>query len=124
MSKKKEMPQKKEKMADDVMKIVEQRLNESKDVAAGWGKMVQQIFSDIGIGYRLKFAMDGTVKIEKAKASEMKPQDAIATVTIADVETFKSMVDGTLPPMEAQGTGKIKIDGDINALLKLLPAFG
>jgi putative sterol carrier protein len=118
------MSQKKGKVADETMKIVEERLNENKDVTAGWGQTVQQIFSDIGIGYRFKFAMDGTVTIEKAKASEIKPEDAVATVTITDVETFKDMVDGTLPPLEAQGTGKVKVDGDINALLKLLPAFG
>ncbi|WXG46877.1 MAG: SCP2 sterol-binding domain-containing protein [Candidatus Atabeyarchaeum deiterrae] len=117
------MSQKKEKVADEVMKTVQQRLNESKDATKGWGKMVQQIFSDIGIGYRLKFAKDGTVTMEKVKASEIRTKDAAATVTV-DVDTMKDLIDGKLPPMEAMGTGKIKVDGDMTALLKLLPAFG
>ena len=33
----------------------------TKIYTSGWGKMVQQVFTDIGVGYRLRFAMDGTV---------------------------------------------------------------
>jgi putative sterol carrier protein len=118
------MTQNKEQLADEVMKTMVQKLNENKGLTSGWGKMVQQVFTDIGVGYRLRFAMDGTVTSEKVPASQINLKDAAATVTADNVETMKGFLDGSINPMEAMGNNLIKINGDMQALFKLLPAIG
>lgn len=118
------MTQNKEQLADEIMKTMEKKLNENKSLTSGWGKMVQQVFTDIGIGYRLRFAMDGTVTTERVPASQIDLKDAAATVTCDNVETMQGFVDGTINPMEAMGNNLIKVHGDIQALFKLLPAIG
>ncbi len=117
------MTQNKEQLADQVMKTIEDRLNENKNLSSEWGKMVQQVFTDIGVGYRLKFAMDGTVSIEKVPASQINLKDAAATVTCDNVETMKGFIDGIINPMEAMGNNLLKVNGDMQALFKLLPAI-
>lgn len=111
------------KMADDLMKVFEKRLNETPELAEGWGKAVQCVFTDIGLGYRFKFAMNGTIeKIEKKPASEIKLADAEATIYCL-LDTLKEVVDGKLNAMEAMGRGLFKVEGKLEALMKLAPAI-
>jgi len=115
--------QDKEEVADELMKIFERRLNEAPELAEGWGKAAQCVFTDIGIGYRFKFAMNGTIeKIEKKPASQIKPEDAEATIH-CKLDTLKDVVDGKLNAMEAMGMGLFKIEGKLEALMKLAPAI-
>lgn len=117
------MAEDKEKVADELMKVFEKRLNETPELAEGWGKAAQCVFTDIGIGYRFKFAMDGTIeKIEKKPASEIKPEDAEATIH-CKLDTLKDVVDGKLNAMEAMGMGLFRIEGKMEALMKLAPAI-
>jgi putative sterol carrier protein len=113
----------KRKIADEIIKELEKRLNENKDLAEGWGKAIQLVFTDIETGYRMKFAMDGTIeKIEKKPASEIKLEDAEATSYCA-VYDLKEIFDGKVSAMEAMGSGKFRIEGKMDALLKLAPAI-
>lgn len=117
------MAEDREKVADELMKVFEKRLNETPELAEGWGKAAQCVFTDIGIGYRFKFAMDGTIeKIEKKTASEIKPEDAEATIH-CKLDTLKDVVDGKLNAMEAMGMGLFRIEGKMEALMKLAPAI-
>ena len=116
------MSEEKEKIADGVMKEMEKRLNENKDLTEGWGKTVQTVFTDIGIGYQIIFAMDGSVHSEKKSASETKLEDAEATV-FCTVDTLKDVLDGKANAMEAMAAGRFKIEGGMNALMKLAPAI-
>ncbi|MEM3704151.1 MAG: SCP2 sterol-binding domain-containing protein [Candidatus Bathyarchaeia archaeon] len=112
----------KKALAENIMKEIQRRLNEVKELNAGWGKAVQQVFQDIGIAYRIKFAMDGTAEIEKKPASEIKLKDAEATV-FCNVEDLQKILEGKLNAMEAMSSGVFKIEGSLDALLKLAPAI-
>ena len=113
----------KKKIADDIMKHMEKKLNENKDLAEGWGKTIQTVFTDIETGYRMKFAMDGSIeKIEKKPASEIKLEDAEATV-YCTVDDLKDIIDGKVNAMDAMGAGKFRIEGKMDALMKLAPAI-
>ncbi len=113
----------KKKIAEDIMKEMEKKLNENKDLNEGWGKSVQVMYTDIETAYLIKFAMDGSVeKVEKKTASEFKLEDGQATVFCA-VDDIKDIIDGKTSAMEAMGTGKFRIEGPIDALMKLGPAI-
>ena len=112
----------KKKIAEDIMKEMQNRLNADKDLLEGWGKTVQVVFTDIETGYRLKFAMDGSVEPEKAPASEIKDADAAGTV-YCTVQTLKDVVDGKTSAMEAMNSGLFRIEGGLDAMVKLAPAI-
>ncbi len=116
------MTQDKKREADEIMEKIEKRLNEKKESTKDWGKTLHLIFTDIDTGYRLRFTMDGTCTVEKEERSKMKATDAEATVSTS-VDTLKGIMEGTSSPILAMMGGKIKIDGDMGALLKLMPAF-
>jgi len=116
------MAQDKKREADEIMDLAKERLNKNKEATKGWGKTLHLIFTDIDTGYRLRFAMDGICTVEKEEASKMKAADAEATVT-TNVDTLKGIIEGTSSPILAMMGGKIKIGGDMGALLKLMPAF-
>jgi putative sterol carrier protein len=116
------MAEEKKRKADELMSLIEERLNKNKEATKNWGKTVHLIFTDIDTGYRLRFAMDGSNTIEKEEASKMKSAEAQATVSTT-VDTLKGVIDGTSSPVLAVMSGKIKIDGEMGTLMKLLPAF-
>ncbi len=49
-------------------------------------------------------------------------EDAEVTMT-ADAETFREILDGTLNPTAAFMSGRMTIDGDMGAAMKLAPAL-
>ncbi len=118
------MSQDKEQFGDEVMNLVVKKLNDKKYNAEGWGQTIQLVFNDIAKCYKMKFAMDGAVSIEKIPAAQMKEADAISTVTFDKVETWKGVVDGEINPMDAIDSGSMVLGGDMNALYKLMPAIG
>lgn len=51
--------------------------------------------------------------------------DEAADVTMtADAETFRDILDGALNPTAAFMSGRLKIDGDMGAAMRLAPALG
>lgn len=57
---------------------------------------------------------------EGARAGD---EDADVTMT-ADAETFREILDGALNPTAAFMSGKLKVDGDMGAAMRLAPALG
>jgi putative sterol carrier protein len=111
------------KIADDMMKDIEKKLNTIKNVNAGWGKILQVNFTDIDVGYIMKFAMDGTVeKITKVPASELKAEEAEVTLRV-NVQDLKDIMDHKITGAEAMADGLFQFDGNMMALQKLTPAF-
>ena len=70
---------------------------------------------------------EGSVKFEVIdegvillRDGEISTEDGEADVTItATLDTFRSMFEGDLSPTAAYMTGKIRIDGDMGAAMKL-----
>lgn len=77
-------------------------------------------------------AFDGTAKfvIEEEGAIMLdsdgaRAGDDEAEVTMtADAETFREILDGSLNPTAAFMSGKLKVDGDMGAAMRLAPALG
>ena len=112
------------KIAEDIIKTMEKRLNEAKAKNANWGKTINIIFPDIEIGYALKFAMDGSIeKIKKKPASEIKVEGDAVTSAIGNVQDLKDVIDGKYSPMDAGMAGMFKVEGDFAALNRLMPCF-
>jgi len=70
---------------------------------------------------------DGSVKVEiqdegalviDADGARASDEDADCTLS-ADAETFKGMLDGEVNPTSAFMTGKLSVDGDMGAAMKL-----
>ncbi len=116
------MTQDKIRAADEMIDAIEKKLNNSKELTKDWGKVLLLIFTDINVGYRLRFALDGTCTTEKEEAGKMKQADAEATVSTT-VDAMIGIIEGTQSPVLAVMSGKIKIDGSMTALMKLMPAF-
>ncbi len=109
--------------ADDMIKLIETRLNKAKGLNSNWGKTINLVFLDIDTGYAIKFAMDGSIeKIEKKPASEIKKENAEVTLS-GQVDDLKQVVDGNITGNDAMTAGMFKIDGDGMALMKMMPAF-
>lgn len=76
-------------------------------------------------------AFDGTAKFmiedegaimldsEGARAGD---EDAEVTM-IADADTFREILDGSLNPTAAFMSGRLKVDGDMGAAMRLAPAL-
>ena len=77
-------------------------------------------------------AFDGTAKfvIENEGAIMLdgdgaRSGDDEAEVTMtADADTFREILDGSLNPTAAFMSGRLKIDGDMGAAMRLAPALG
>ena len=80
------------------------------------------VFSLSGEGggdYQVNIA-DGKVTTEKALASaDEKP---IAKVSM-DADDYKDMMSGKLNPVQAFMSGKVRVEGDLNAVMKLQSLF-
>lgn len=87
-------------------------------VAALNAKLGGSGFSDTA-----KFVIEGEGEImldgDGARAAD---EDADVTMT-ADADTFKSILDGDLNPTTAFMSGRLKIDGDMGAAMRLAPAL-
>lgn len=71
-----------------------------------------------------KFVIEGEGAImldgEGARAGD---EEADVTMT-ADAETFQDILGGAMNPTAAFMTGKLKIDGDMGAAMRLAPSLG
>ena len=77
-------------------------------------------------------AFDGTAKFQiegegaiMLDSDGARAADEEADVTmIADADTFQQILDGSINPTTAFMTGKLKVDGDMGAAMKLAPMLG
>lgn len=70
-----------------------------------------------------KFVIDGEGAI-MLDGDGARAADEEAEVTMsADADTFKDILDGTLDPTSAFMSGRLKIDGDMGAAMRLAPAL-
>jgi hypothetical protein len=98
------------------MDIIVQRLNDvGPYVAADWGGAVQFIFPDLGTGWFLKMAMDGTVESCEEKIDEASANGVVEI----DSDIFVGIYNKTVSQAEARASGKIKARGSLDAMLKV-----
>lgn len=90
----------------------------SKDLVAA-AEALKEKFSGHDFSGSVKFDVtdEGVILV---RDGEISTEDGEADVTItASLDTFRAMFDGDLSPTAAYMTGKIKIDGDMGAAMKL-----
>jgi putative sterol carrier protein len=76
-------------------------------------------FAGSGFAGSVKFDVPGEGVI-LVRGEEVTTEDGDAEVTIsASLDTFRAMFEGDLNPTTAYMTGKLKIDGDMGAAMKL-----
>ena len=72
--------------------------------------------------YKFEIEGEGVILIDNGTVST---EDGDADVTIsAPLDTFREMFDGDLAPTAAFMTGRIRIDGDMSAAMKLTSLLG
>jgi putative sterol carrier protein len=81
-----------------------------------------------GMNQTFRFHVEGegswTVAVHDGKVTVTEGEDGSADVTIrTSAETFDKILKGQQNPTKAYMTGKIKIEGDLGAALKLQKLF-
>ena len=75
-------------------------------------------------GFDIEGAGQWTVKVDDGKV-EVTEGDAGGDCTVStSEETFQKIIDGRQNPVTAYMTGKLKVDGDMSAALKLKEILG
>lgn len=83
--------------------------------------------TDSGLNASVKFATDEGVVVVDAKqvpnvvSNEDVPTDCTLEISISDA---LDLLSGSLNPMMAYMTGKLKIDGDMSVAMKIAQTFG
>ena len=99
------------------METIVERLNDvGPYVAADWGGSVQFIVPDLGTGWLLKMAMDGTVE----SCDEKIDEEVASGVVEMDSDTFVAIYTKATTAMEATAQGKVKTRKSMDALVKVL----
>lgn len=90
----------------------------SKDLEAAAAALREKFSgSDFSGSVRFDVTDEGVILVRDGTVST---EDGEADVTIsASLDTFRAMFDGDLSPTAAYMTGKIRIDGDMGAAMKL-----
>jgi putative sterol carrier protein len=104
----------------DIEQIFKQ-LPENVDLSKLGDFKATVVFSLSGEGggdYQVNIA-DGKVTTEKASTSEEKPTAKVAM----DADDYKDMMSGKLNPVQAFMSGKVRVEGDLNAVMKLQSLF-
>ena len=86
--------------------------------AAGFDATVQFDLSGEGGGQWYVVVADGN-----AAAKEGQAEDPDATIRM-DANDFVDLMSGKLNPMNAFMTGKVKVEGDLNTVMKFQTLFG
>lgn len=106
------------KEVEEAVKEIIKRVDElGPELLDEWGGSVQMSFADINTSWFFKFSMDGRIE----EYGEEDRSNEVEAVAHMDSDTFVGMVNGTINPMEAFYTGTIKVDGAVDALLKMAP---
>lgn len=74
---------------------------------------------DGGFDGTAKFVIEGEGSLIIDEAGVRKGDDAADVTLTADTETFRAILDGSLNPTSAFMTGKLAIDGDMGAAMRL-----
>lgn len=99
--------------------IFEQMPNVFKaDKAGNFDATVQFDLSGESGGLWYVVIADGNAAVEKGSAD-----DPSATIRM-DAGDFADMMSGKLDPMNAFMTGKVKVEGDLNTVMKFQTLFG
>ena len=79
--------------------------------------------SSAGFDGTAKFVIEdeGAIMLD-ADGARAGDEDAEVTMT-ADADTFREILDGSLNPTAAFMGGRLKIDGDMGAAMRLAPAL-
>lgn len=82
---------------------------------------VAALSNKVGDGFdgSAKFQIEGEGSIVVDGAGVRESDDDTDVTLTADRETFEAMIDGELDPSSAFMTGRLKIDGDMGAAMKL-----
>jgi putative sterol carrier protein len=108
---------KKEEVEKLFQEIIERLNDVGPDVAADWGGSLLYVIPDLGTGWLLKMAMDGTVE----SLTESTDEEAALGVVELDSDTFVDIYTGRNSPMNAVAAGKCKMRKAMDALVKILP---
>lgn len=72
---------------------------------------------------KFDFEGEGALRLDENGAAIDDGSDADCTIT-ASADVFREMFEGTLDPTSAFMSGKLKIDGDMGAAMKLASILG
>ncbi len=107
---------KKAEVEKHIKKIVE-RLNDVGPVLLdNWGGAVLFSITDLKTGWKLKMAMDGSVESCLESTDESG-----AGVLEMDSDTFVGIYSKKIGVPEARDSGKMKVRGGLDALVRLMP---
>jgi putative sterol carrier protein len=96
----------------EFFETLESRVDASKTA----GMNNSYVFDIDGAGVWKVDVVDGSVKVTEGST------DGDVTIRVSE-ETFKAIADGEQSPTTAYMTGKLKVDGDMGAALKLQKLF-
>lgn len=95
------------------------------DLATLTDKIRTAVGADSGLGKTLKLDLkgDGVIFLDATQtpnvvSNDDAPADTTVSVSLAD---FKGIVSGAIDPTMAFMTGKLKVAGDMGAVMKLQP---
>ena len=80
--------------------------------------------ADGGFDGTAKFVIDGEGAIMLDSDGARAGDDEAEVTMTADADTFRDILDGSLNPTAAFMGGRLKIDGDMGAAMRLAPALG
>jgi putative sterol carrier protein len=112
----------KEEYADSLAEQFKDKLNSMADSNKGWKKTLQLCLEDVDKAYIIKIGEDGTVHdISKKPLLEKDSSADVSVYTTVDV--IDGIMKKEINAMMAMMQGKIRIEGDMSALMKLASAF-
>lgn len=78
---------------------------------------------DAGYDGVAKFVIEGEGAIMLGPDGATAGDDDADVTLTADADTFRDILDGSLNPTSAFMTGRLKVDGDMGAAMRLAPAL-
>ncbi|MBU6998179.1 MAG: SCP2 sterol-binding domain-containing protein [Theionarchaea archaeon] len=112
----------KEEYADSLMEKFKEKLNSMADSNKGQRKTFQLCLEDVEKAYLIKVGEDGTV--EELNKKPLPEKDDSADISVyTTVDVIDGIMKKELNAMMAMMQGKIRIEGDMSALMKLASAF-
>jgi hypothetical protein len=118
------MSEEKEKIAEDSVNILIGRLKKHPETLKGWGKAFRIGFEDIGMGWWIKIAMDGSIeKVESGPWKKIKTKEAVSSL-ITTADTLAGVLAGEINSQSAAASGAVKVEGSYEGIMKIAPAMG
>lgn len=86
--------------------------------------LLNEKLGDAGFDGTAKFVIEGEGSIMLDGSGARAGDDEADVTMTADADTFREVLDGTLNPTAAFMGGRLKVDGDMGAAMRLAPALG